>query len=395
MTALWSPLRARPPSGLEPFPNPRRSAPEALPSGPGWSNSPGTVSLELPTAETPSDRPRSRRNPGRAPEPPAPLRTARPGASPRRVPAHPRPTRLRAGSGAPPAPLHHRKLRPLPLPTPYWAAGRHLLLYSHSHWAGETPIERMLPPTPSPGRRLVKIWPSARLPPFTSSPIRSEGRQSLRLLPPTTEPPRPQGRARGLHLGRAPAPPPSFPSPLPPPSAVASRAAAASSQSRAPLAARCLRRAAAVRSGRAGGAGATFTSGLGLGAGGGDRGGAGRAAERGSRGPSERSLPGERGPRPRRRRDPRRGAGAASGRGGSGAVRGSGAARCPRAAAALGPSPPGAAWGECRLPGSRFSLPLRTLNFSTFAPIAELASPRVRYTPAPFPSLASFLPFPR
>lgn len=271
MTALWSPLRARPPSGLEPFPNPRRSAPEALPSGPGWSNSPGTVSLELPTAETPSDRPRSRRNPGRAPEPPAPLRTARPGASPRRVPAHPRPTRLRAGSGAPPAPLHHRKLRPLPLPTPYWAAGRHLLLYSHSHWAGETPIERMLPPTPSPGRRLVKIWPSARLPPFTSSPIRSEGRQSLRLLPPTTEPPRPQGRARGLHLGRAPAPPPSFPSPLPPPSAVASRAAAASSQSRAPLAARCLRRAAAVRSGRAGGAGATFTSGLGLGAGGGER----------------------------------------------------------------------------------------------------------------------------
>lgn len=148
MTALWSPLRARPPSGLEPFPNPRRSAPEALPSGPGWSNSPGTVSLELPTAEPPSDRPRSRRNPGGTPEPPAPLRTARPGASPRRVPAHPRPTRLRAGSGAPPAPLHHRKLRPLPLPTPYWAAGRHLLLYSHSHWAGETPIERMLPPHP-------------------------------------------------------------------------------------------------------------------------------------------------------------------------------------------------------------------------------------------------------
>lgn len=148
MTALWSPLRARPPSGLEPFPNPRRSAPEALPSGPGWSNSPGTVSLELPTAETPSDRPRSRRNPGGTPEPPAPLRTARPGASPRRVPAHPRPTRLRAGSGAPPAPLHHRKLRPLPLPTPYWAAGRHLLLYSHSHWAGETPIKRMLPPLP-------------------------------------------------------------------------------------------------------------------------------------------------------------------------------------------------------------------------------------------------------
>lgn len=257
------------------------------------------------------------------------------------------------------------------------------------------PSKGCSPPTPSPGRRLVKIWPSARLPPFTSSPIRSEGRQSLRLLPPTTEPPRPQGRARGLHLGRAPAPPPSFPSPLPPPSAVASRAAAASSQSRAPLAARCLRRAAAVRSGRAGGAGATFTSGLGLGAGGGDRGGAGRAAERGSRGPSERSLPGERGPRPRRRRDPRRGAGAASGRGGSGAVGGSGAARCPRAAAALGPSPPGAAWGECRVPGSRFSLPLRTLNFSTFAPIAELASPRVRYTPAPFPSLASFLPFPR
>lgn len=133
------------------------------------------------------------------------------------------------------------------------------------------PSKGCSPPSPSPGRRLVKIWPSARLPPFTSSPIRSEGRQSLRLLPPTTEPPRPQGRARGLHLGRAPAPPPSFPSPLPPPSAVASRAAAASSQSRAPLAARCLRRAAAVRSGRAGGAGATFTSGLGLGAGGGER----------------------------------------------------------------------------------------------------------------------------
>lgn len=153
MTALWSPLRARPPSGLEPFPNPRRSAPEALPSGPGWSNPPGTVSLELPTAEPPSDRPQSRRNPGAAR--PATYRPARglPAQGPGASPAHPAPRRQRSSS---------RPASPQEAPPP---SSPYSLLGSREASLTVLPLslgrrdahQKDAPPSPSPGRRLVEI----------------------------------------------------------------------------------------------------------------------------------------------------------------------------------------------------------------------------------------------
>lgn len=360
------------------LPNPRHSAPEPFPQGRAEASRPARPQSGFPRAEPPTGRtlipdgPRSR-------SPPT-YRPARglPAQSPGTSPACPAPRRQRGSA---------RPALPQEAPPLFLSIGqRGSLSYRAPALIGPArrPSKRGRPP---PCRRLVEVRPSARLPLFSSSPIRSERRQSLRLRPPTKEPHALTG-ARSVVAARARAgSSSSFPSPLPPPSAVASRAAAPRSLALPSLSVVCGARSGKV--GARGGSGRQLHLRARGGVGGGSQlvwqgGGARqprplRSEPRGGARPSASAA----------RRPPARG-----GRGlGAGRER-RGAARGPRATAASGPSPPGAARGRCRVPGLSVFPALTNAGFQHPHPRARLAPRALHTLPFALPRPVSPLPAP-